>query len=105
MDDKRVVATVVTSMRFLFARYSCSGSAISPDHLAFFMAFLGDESLDVRRAALQMANAAVHYNAQLVVDMIESNIVPHLLTTLSFKQERVVDLGPFKHKVSRLHMT
>ena len=106
MEDKRVICTVVTSLRFFFARYVPPSTAtardrvVSPNQLAFFLSFLGDESMDVRRAALHMANAAVHYNAPLVVDLIEGAIVSHLLSTLSFKHERVVDLGPFKHKVT-----
>lgn len=118
-SDKRVVGAAVTSMRFVFATYkhnyssssSSSGGGggndgiVSPDHISFFLSFLADESIDVRRATLLMANAAMHYNAHLVVDFIESSIVPHLLSTLSFKQERVVDLGPFKHKVQHTQHT
>jgi cullin-associated NEDD8-dissociated protein 1 len=60
---------------------------------------LRDMDLDVRRAALLMANAAAHHNPDVIAPYMAQQVMPQLMETLQFKQERVVDLGPFKHKV------
>ena len=59
----------------------------------------------VRKAALLMANAAAHHNPDLIAPYVAESVAPHLWETLQFKQERVVDLGPFKHKVREGSMT
>ncbi len=65
--------------------------------------FLGtlfeDEDLDVRRAALLMVTTTVHHQPDLVADHVPAIVTPVLLSTMVLKRERVVDLGPFKHRV------
>jgi len=58
-----------------------------------------DSDLEVKRAALLMVNTAIHHNPSVVAAYLAKPITPLLLETLRVKMERVVDLGPFKHKV------
>lgn len=58
-----------------------------------------DSDLEVKRAALLMINTAIHHNPSAVSTYLAKPITPILLETLKVKMERVVDLGPFKHKV------
>jgi len=69
---------------------SCIGS---------FLAMLRDEELPVRRAALLTLNSTAHHQPQLVTNLLDSLVIPVLHETIQLKLERVVDLGPFKHKV------
>lgn len=62
------------------------------------LGLLDDPDLGVRRQALIMLNACAHHEPYLVAHSL-ANIVPQLKTLVELKLERVVDLGPFKHKV------
>jgi len=59
-----------------------------------------DPKLDlaVRRQALVMLNACAHHRPSLIAPLV-AEAVPKLRTVVDLKLERVVDLGPFKHKV------
>jgi hypothetical protein len=59
-----------------------------------------DADIEVRKASLLMANAAAHHNSAVIAPFLRDQVIPELLSTMIFKQERVVDLGPFKHKVN-----
>lgn len=97
-DNKLLVWTVATSMRFFFSRVALSSAHAHIDAQPFLV-FLQDPDLDVRRAALLMINAAVHYTPTLVQPHLESLVLPHMLVLLSYKQKREVQMGPFKHIV------
>ena len=60
---------------------------------------LRDDDLDVKKSALLMINTAAHHNPQIIHHFIVNHVNPVLYETLQIKLERVVDLGPFKHKV------
>ena len=64
-----------------------------------FLALLKDDDLDVQRAALLMVNAAVHHQTALIVGLLPGDVLRTLFAKIEIKLERVVDLGPFKHKV------
>ncbi|KAI9905503.1 hypothetical protein PsorP6_013666 [Peronosclerospora sorghi] len=68
-------------------------------HIDPFLAALEDDDLHVRRAALLVLNTAAHHHATFLSPYIRERIFPVLLKTTEIKMERVVDLGPFKHKV------
>ncbi|CAI5744011.1 unnamed protein product [Peronospora destructor] len=68
-------------------------------HIDPFLAALEDEDLHVRRAALLVLNTAAHHHAHYLVPYVRERIFHVLLKTTEIKLERVVDLGPFKHKV------
>ena len=67
--------------------------------LGRFLALLKDDDLDVQRAALLMVNAAVHHQTALIVGLLPGDVLRTLFSKIEIKLERVVDLGPFKHKV------
>jgi len=91
--------TIITALRFALSRPAnmATASAILPALDGFFVS-LTDEDLDVRRAALMMLNTAIFHNGELVKGFMQG-INRELITTLAFEQERIVDLGPFKHKI------
>lgn len=93
--------TGVTSLK-----YALTTSAKSPDavnaifaHIEPLLKALADEDLHVRRAALLVLNTAAHHHAHFLTPYVKEPIFPVLLQTMGIKLERVVDLGPFKHKV------
>jgi cullin-associated NEDD8-dissociated protein 1 len=102
VTDKRFVWTLCTAMRYALSKLSYNigsehGFVIEP-----FLQFLNDEDLELRRASLLMVNAAVHYTPYLITSYLAEHVVPHLIAMLTFKMERIVDLGPFKHRVITL---
>lgn len=92
--------TAVTSLK-----YAMTTTAQQPAvnaifaHIDPFLAALEDEDLHVRRAALLVLNTAAHHHAHYLVPYVRDRIFPMLLKATEIKLERVVDLGPFKHKV------
>eukprot|EP00903_Cladosiphon_okamuranus_P016633 g15341.t1 len=89
--------TLATSLKYCMAG-NAPVKALGP-HMETFLKMMGDEDLDVKKAALLMVNAAVHHQPFLVSDLLPGQIIPALYTTVELKLERIVDLGPFKHKV------
>ncbi len=67
--------------------------------MQFLVTLFEDENLDVRRAAVLMVTANVHHRPDLIADHLPAIVTPVLLSAMVFKRERVVDLGPFKHRV------
>eukprot|EP01040_Poterioochromonas_malhamensis_P026498 gene26498-33336_t len=67
--------------------------------MADVLTLLRDDDLDVKKAALMMVNTTAHHNVALLSSLIPTDVFPELLATLQVKIERVIDLGPFKHKV------
>ncbi|KAG5182650.1 armadillo-type protein, partial [Tribonema minus] len=121
LSDALARWTVATALKHCMAG-DAPIAALSP-HMRTFLALLNDPDLDVRRGALLLANAAIHHQPALVEDLLAEVITPVLLETVGgalvaacrvrfadvitpvllqtveLKMERVVDLGPFKHRV------
>lgn len=98
--NQKAAWTITTAFRFALTRPVTAESApVFHDVVSRLVSFLHSEDLEVRKAALVLVNTTVYYNCSVLRDLLESNINPQLLETLKFKQERTVDLGPFKHKV------
>eukprot|EP00636_Phaeomonas_parva_P009221 CAMPEP_0118861732 /NCGR_PEP_ID=MMETSP1163-20130328/7164_1 /TAXON_ID=124430 /ORGANISM="Phaeomonas parva, Strain CCMP2877" /LENGTH=225 /DNA_ID=CAMNT_0006795571 /DNA_START=9 /DNA_END=686 /DNA_ORIENTATION=+ len=64
-----------------------------------FLPLLSDANLAAKRAALLMLNSALHHQAGVVAERVPGTVMPALLAVFDIFIERVVDLGPFKHKV------
>lgn len=92
--------TAVTSLKYAMTT-TTQESAINAifAHIDPFLTALEDEDLHVRRAAFLTLNTAAHHHAHHLVPYVRDRIFPVLLKTTEIKLERVVDLGPFKHKV------
>ena len=89
--------TIASSLKYCMT--GRAPHAILMEHMASFLDMLNDEDLQVRHAALSMCNAAVHHQPSLIISFLDSKIIPVLYETVRLKQERVVDLGPFKQRV------
>lgn len=105
-SDRRplLLWTVYSSFRYALgtphAAESTAGRTLSQALEDILPLLLQTEDLLVRRALLMLANAALHRNPHLVGPaLLSGHLLPALAATLGLKQERVVDLGPFKHKV------
>jgi len=96
VEDVLVRWTVASSLK-----YAMNGSSqeVLSAHMAHFLSLMSDEDLGVKQSALHMCNAMVHHQPALAAPFIANTILPILCSTLTFKSERVVDLGPFKQKV------
>jgi len=72
-------------------------------HLPAFLALLRDHDLSVRRQAILTLSSLAHsrHSSVLLMDQFHSSILPVLYAALSPDPSlvRVVDMGPFKHKV------
>ncbi|CBN79044.1 conserved unknown protein [Ectocarpus siliculosus] len=89
--------TLATSLKYCMAG-NAPVEELSP-HMESFLEMMNNDDLDVKKAALLMVNAAVHHQPFLVSELLPGQIIPALYTTVELKLERIVDLGPFKHKV------
>lgn len=99
-SNKRVLRVATNAMRVATSRtVSASVLAVLKDHLGVFLELLLEEDLDVKKSALLMVNSAAHHNISVLASFIPTDIFPVLIATLQVKLERVIDLGPFKHKV------
>ncbi len=93
--------TIVTSIKYLVIEKIASVSSTLSDHIHAFLGLLEDKDLNVRKAAILSLNSIAHHQPALISGQLRSNILPMLYNEMVYKEElrRVVDLGPFKHKV------
>eukprot|EP00979_Chaetoceros_neogracilis_P018000 scaffold10547_cov268-Chaetoceros_neogracile.AAC.9 len=95
--DPTICTTVLTSVK-----YAIAGKCDTQQLLSFmpiFLELLKEEDISVKNACLLMIYSAVHHKPQLVLTFMEDPIIPALYELAQLKQERTVDLGPFKQKV------
>jgi cullin-associated NEDD8-dissociated protein 1 len=108
--SKNIQWTVATSLRFGLSRKGGISSYLCafPQHMSTFLSFTlraeNTVDVEVRRAGLLMINAAAYYNKAAIEPFLLSSAAPisvssALQAALNCRLERVVDLGPFKHKV------
>lgn len=92
--------TAVTSLKYALTTTSTASTSNALfEKILPFLAALDDVDLGVRRAALLVVNTAAHHHPVYLSPYVRDRVYPVLLTTTDVKLERVVDLGPFKHKV------
>jgi len=89
--------TIVTALKYCVS-HGAPTEELNP-HMEQFLTMLRDEDLDVRKACLLLVNASAHHQPLLVSDLLAASIMPVICETIELRLERVVDLGPFKHKV------
>ena len=92
--------TSATSVRHMLTTQSSAVIGLVEKNLNPFLDLLSDEDLNVRRASLLTLNSIVHHHANIMSSRI-SEILPLLYREMAVNDalKRVVDLGPFKHKV------
>jgi len=93
-------AVVITALRFALA--PTTDHALLRDSLGPFLLLLKDENLVVRRQAMLTVNALGHANIDLLAPTtLRDLILPVLYIEIepNEKHIRILDLGPFKHKV------
>eukprot|EP01039_Chlorochromonas_danica_P000820 gene820-890_t len=99
-ENKHVLIVVASAWKSAFARpLTNEQSEAFHQILPHFFPLLHDEDLEVKRASLLMVNTVMHHNPQVISSYVVQDIYPVLMETLLIKLERVVDLGPFKHRV------
>jgi len=89
--------TAATSMKHAIARRAPLVELSAS--FSVFLDLLMQEEIGVRNAALLMIYSAVHHMPQLVSSVMKKSILPALYQIAEIKLTRVVDFGPFKHKV------
>jgi cullin-associated NEDD8-dissociated protein 1 len=101
-SDVMIKWTAATALRHSMSRPLVINSALwisMQSSIRSFLLAIYDEDLEVRKSYLSLINSIVHHNPSIIIDLMNDLITAKLFETLTFKQEKVVDLGPFKHKV------
>jgi len=93
-------ATVVTALKYAITDSPHVVDAELATCMDEFIALLKDEDLVVRRSTLMTLNYAAHNKPALIRAVLSAHL-PALYEETKVKQSliKVVDLGPFKHKV------
>jgi len=93
-------ATVIAAIRFTFTNDSSAYDQLLAPLIVEFFRLMNDADLGVRRLALSSLNSAAHNKAHLVRDHLAS-LLPALYaqTVVDERLIRIVEMGPFKHKV------
>lgn len=93
-------ATVISAIRFTFTNESTTYDELLAPLIVEFFKLIHDEDLGVRRLALSALTSAAHNKPHLVRDHLTS-LLPELYaqTVVDESLVRIVEMGPFKHKV------
>ncbi|KAM0753363.1 TIP120-domain-containing protein [Meredithblackwellia eburnea MCA 4105] len=99
-ESRHTRATVIAAIRFTFTNDSSSYDELLAPLIAEFFKLIQDPDLGVRRLALTSLNSAAHNKPHLVRDQL-STLLPELYAQTVVDQSlvRIVEMGPFKHKV------
>lgn len=97
--DNAAILTLTNSMKYFFSRYVPSGGVELPS-FSPIIDLLTSEDLEILKSTIQMVNSAVHYNVSLIRNYLTPLVICQIIEVLGKKAERVIDLGPFKHRVS-----
>lgn len=92
--------TAATSVRQMLTAQSKPVIGLIEKNMSSLLSLLSDENLNVRRACLLTLNSIVHHHSDIVSSRI-NEALPLLFKEMAVNDalKRVVDLGPFKHKV------
>ncbi|GAA6003408.1 TIP120 domain-containing protein [Rhodotorula paludigena] len=99
-DSRHTRATVIAALRFTFTNDSTTYDELLAPLIVEFFKLMHDSDLGVRRLALSSLNSAAHNKPYLVRTHLET-LVPELYAQTEVDQSliRIVEMGPFKHKV------
>lgn len=96
-----MLAQVVSAIKHCVVERPHPVDAALASHMLAFLSAMSDEDRHVRRAAVVSLSAAAHAKPALVADHLPA-LLPALFAQTAVREDliRVVDLGPFKHRVS-----
>ncbi|BGP09967.1 hypothetical protein JCM10049v2_005845 [Rhodotorula toruloides] len=99
-NSRHTRATVIAALRFTFTNDSTTYDELLAPLIVEFFKLMHDEDLGVRRLALSSLNSAAHNKPYLVRSHLDS-LLPELYaqTVVDESLIRMVEMGPFKHKV------
>ncbi|KAK4052490.1 hypothetical protein OIV83_002292 [Microbotryomycetes sp. JL201] len=99
-DSRDTRATVISAIRFTLTNESTTYDELLAPLIVEFFKLIHDSDLGVRRLALSALTSAAHNKPQLVREHLTS-LLPELYaqTELDESLVRIVEMGPFKHKV------
>ncbi|KWU42987.1 TIP120-domain-containing protein, partial [Rhodotorula sp. JG-1b] len=99
-DSRDTRATVIAALRFTFTNDSTTYDEVLAPLIVEFFKLMRDSDLGVRRLALSSLNSAAHNKPYLVRSHLDS-LLPELYAQTEVDQSliRIVEMGPFKHKV------
>ena len=95
-SDANARWTAMSSLKYAVANPETHAGLEST--IGDYLSLLSDEDLNVKRAALLSLNSVIHHQSRLVRDSLPS-IMGVLYESTKIVLVRVIDLGPFKHKV------
>lgn len=95
-----VRSTCLLAFKNSIVERSHSIDALLKEKINSYLALLTDKDINVRRNTLLLLNFAAHNKPSLIRDVIQTHL-PHVYAESKIKPEliRIIDLGPFKHKV------
>ena len=97
-QDKFARWTAMSSLRYAAMSETPETREALKVSIGMYLALLDDEDLDVKRAALLSLNANSSPEC-LVKDLLADRVLSVLYESTKIVLVRVIDLGPFKHKV------
>jgi cullin-associated NEDD8-dissociated protein 1 len=98
-EDKLARWTAMSSLRYAVISETPETREALKANIGTYLALLNDADLDVKRAALLSLNAIIHHQSDLVQDLLAGQVMSVLYEATKIVLVRVIDLGPFKHKV------
>ncbi|GAA5893687.1 hypothetical protein JCM6882_007878 [Rhodosporidiobolus microsporus] len=99
-DSRHTRATVIAALRFTFTNDSSTYDELLAPLIGEFFKLMQDSDLGVRRLALSSLNSAAHNKPHLVRPHLDT-LLPELYAQTEVDESliRIVEMGPFKHKV------
>ncbi|KAM0790577.1 hypothetical protein ACM66B_004444 [Microbotryomycetes sp. NB124-2] len=99
-DSRDTRATVISAIRFTLTNESTTYDELLAPLVVEFFKLIHDSDLGVRRLALSALTSAAHNKPHLVREHL-SSLLPELYAQTETDESlvRIVEMGPFKHKV------
>ncbi|BGP50195.1 hypothetical protein JCM10450v2_006106 [Rhodotorula kratochvilovae] len=99
-SSRHTRATVIAALRFTFTNDSTTYDELLAPLIVEFFKLMHDADLGVRRLALSSLNSAAHNKPYLVRAHLDT-LLPELYAQTEIDESliRMVEMGPFKHKV------
>ncbi|KAG0258254.1 Cullin-associated NEDD8-dissociated protein 1 [Mortierella polycephala] len=99
-ESPQIRGTVVSAFKYTFTDNTRSYDELLRPLIVEFLSLMKDSDLNVRRLSLSTLDAAAHNKPYLIRDVL-GQLLPLLYKETNVVEEliRIVDMGPFKHRV------